>query len=156
MKSFKVIPLAKEIVEKIQMNLEDGFGHKLTPVKLSSRALCRYSLSDGDTGSDQKHILFSYMPVKDINPYSEVGPVYIIANSSAYEDIYVFPPDLKKRKFLTLRGYSSAQLLIAGEMSEGHKAEEILEIMFKNPDVEYILVSDASSGCFFVKIERAT
>lgn len=154
MKKFKIVPISKEVVQKITSLLADDFGHKLSPVKLKSRALCRHSLSDGDINSNQEHILFSYMPVYDLNPYSEVGPVYIIKGSAEYLDIYVFPPDLKKREFLTVRGYTKEQILTSGQMSKGEAIENVIELFFENELLDYILISDATSGCFFVKIAR--
>jgi hypothetical protein len=66
----------------------------------------------------------------------------------------VFPPDLKKRKYLTVRGYSSDQILLAGDMSEGVFVEESIDRLFENSSIRYLHIGDATTGCYFPKVER--
>lgn len=155
MKKFKIIPLSKEYAEKIRNAMVDDYGHPLKAVTLKSRALCRYCLSDGVPA--MPHILFSYQPVaEDKNPYTETGPVFIHDHCEQYKEVHVFPPDLKTRKYLTIRGYDINQWMVAGIMSPGEEAEITIEKLFKNPEVEYVHVGDASTGCYFLKMVRAT
>ena len=154
MNQFKVVPMPEAVAERIRTTLQDDFGHQLQEVKLKSRALCRLCLQDGDMNV-QKHILFSYMPVeRNTNPYAEVGPVYVHDSCKEYSEKDVIPPDLKKRKYLTVRGYNTGQWLVAGVMCEGEKVEECIRRMFENTDVQYLHISDAMTGCFFVKVAR--
>ena len=154
MKKFKIIPLTKEYSEKIRNNMVDDYGHPLKAVTLKNRALCRYCLSDGVLG--MQHILFSYRPVADDkNPYTESGPVFIHDHCDQYNEVHVFPPDIKTRQYLTIRGYDINQWMVKGIMSSGEEAETTIEKLLENPDVEYVHVNDASSGCYFLKIERA-
>ena len=153
MSKFKIIPITKEYAQKIRSSMKDDFGHKLHTASLSGRALCRFCLADG--GAEQKHILFSYLPVKNINPYAEVGPVYIHDNCEQYLEVYGVPHDLTTRKFLTIRGYSAGQNLIKGYMAKGNEIVETIDKLFENAEVESIHINDASSGCFFLKIVRA-
>ena len=155
MKKFQIIPLSKEYAEKIRNSMVDDYGHPLKAVTLKSRALCRYCLSDGVPG--MQHILLSYRPVaEDKNPYTESGPVFIHDHCEQYKEVHAFPPDLKTRKYLTIRGYDINQWMVAGIMSPGEEAEATIEKLFKNPEVEYVHVGDASTGCYFLKVVRAT
>jgi hypothetical protein len=153
MRKFKIIPIAKEYAEKIRSSMRDDFGHELHTASLSGRALCRFCLTDG--GPEQKHILFSYLPVENINPYAEIGPVFIHDECEQYIDVDTVPHDLATRKFLTIRGYSAGQNLIKGYMAKGNEIVETIERLFENAEVESIHINDASSGCYFLKIVRA-
>ena len=152
MSKFKIIPITKEYAEKIRSSMKDDFGHELDTASLTGRALCRFCLTDG--GPEQKHILFSYLPVKNITPYAEVGPVYIHDECDQYIDVYTVPHDLTTRKFLTIRGYSAGQNLIKGYMAKGNEIVETINKLFENAEVESIHINDASSGCYFLKIVR--
>lgn len=154
MKNFKVIPLATEVAQKIRTSTEDDYGHELKHTTPTGRALCRLCLGDG--GPDQKHILFSFMPFdENKNPYSEVGPVYVHDKCEQYEDSNVFPPDLKKRKYLQVRGYDVGQRLIAADLSEGKDVEGTVDKLFEDLEVEYLHIRDGLTGCYFMKIERS-
>ena len=152
MSKFKIIPIAKEYAEKIRSSMKDDFGHELHSTSPTGRVLCRFCLSDG--GPEHKHILFSYSPVENINPYAEVGPVYIHDDCEKYVDVYAVPHDLTTRKYLTIRGYSAEQNLIKGYMAKGNEIEETIYKLFDNTEVESIHINDASSGCYFLKIVR--
>jgi hypothetical protein len=153
MKKFRFIPLTKEYSEKIRSTMADDYGHTLKAITLKSRALCRYCLSDGVPG--MQHILFSYKPMQeDKNPYTETGPVFIHDHCEQYTDVYVFPPAIKTRKYLTIRSYDSNQWMIDGIMSPGEEAEATIEKLFENPAAKYVHVGDASSGCYFMEVVR--
>ena len=154
MNRFRVTPLPQTVADHIRATMKDNFGHELTKVKLASRALCRFCLHDGNPDV-QKHILFSYMPVEqDKNPYAEVGPVYIHDTCDQYKNTSVFPPDLKKRQYLTVRGYDAEQMLVAGVMSEGAAVEDAIDKLFDNKIIQYLHIGDATTGCYFLKVER--
>ena len=152
MSRFKIIPITKEYAKKIRSCMRDDFGHELHTVSVTGRALCRFCLADG--GPEHKHILFSYMPVENINPYVESGPVYIHEECEQYVDVYTLPHDLTTRKYLTVRGYSAEQNLIKGYMAEGENVVETIHKLFENAAIESIHINDASSGCYFLKIVR--
>ena len=153
MNRFKIIPITTEYAEKIRSSMRDDFGHELHTTSLTGRALCRFCLADG--GPEHKHILFSYMPVENLNPYAEVGPVYIHNECEQYADVFTIPQDLTTRKYLTVRGYNAEQNLIKGYMAKGDKIVETLDKLFENAEVESIRINDASSGCYFLKLVRA-
>ena len=154
MRKFKIIPLSTDVAEKIRVSMKDDFGHALSYKTISGRALCRYCLGDGEP--HHQHILFSYMPFEENkNPYSEIGPVYIHDKCKQYAAANVFPTDLGKRKYLQGRGYDSSQNLIAGDLVEGQKVEDMIDRMFEDPRVDYLHIRDGMTGCYFLKIERA-
>lgn len=133
--------------------MHDDYGHELA-LTTPGRALCRLCLADG--GPHQKHILFSYRPFdENKNPYSEVGPVYVHDNCERYGDLNAFPPDLKKRKYLQVRGYDARQCLIAADLAEGSEVEGTIDKLFEDPRVEYLHIRDGLTGCYFMKIERS-
>ena len=152
MSKFKIIPISKAYAEKIRSGMKDDFGHELHSTKLSGRALCRFCLADG--GPEHKHILFSYLPVENTNPYAEVGPVFIHENCEQYQDVYSVPHDLTTRRYLTVRGYSAEHNLIKGYMTSGNDIVETIHKLFRHAEVESIHINDASSGCYFLKLAR--
>lgn len=154
MKKFKIIPLTTSVAEKIRTTMQDDHGHSLIAKTINGRGLCRLCLADG--APPQQHILFSYMPVQeDKNPYTEVGPVYIHDQCEQYRDVYALPPAMSSRKYLTVRGYDEGQFMVGGKMAEGERLEDAIDTLFNNPSIEYIHVSDASTGCYFFKVVRA-
>lgn len=134
--------------------MTDDYGHLVKAITLKSRALCRYCLSDGAPG--MQHILFSYRPMtEDKNPYTESGPVFIHDHCEQYNDVHIFPPAVKTRKYLTIRSYDNNHWMIAGIMSPGEEAEATIEKLFENPGAKYVHVGDASTGCYFMEVVRA-
>ena len=150
MKSIKYCPIPSSYVQQMRTSMQDETGHNLVPRVLKHRALCRHCLSDGSLELPQ--ILFSYRPFREnANPYAETGPVFVHEHCEAYANDSVFPPDIRTRKFLTVRAYSSRQWMLSGHLVEGEKAEEKVEELFKNPEVAFVHINDASTGCFFVE-----
>lgn len=50
--------------------------------------------------------------------------------------------------------YDAEQILVAGVMSEGAAVEEAIDRLFDNKIVKYLHIGDATTGCYFVKVER--
>lgn len=155
MKQFKIVPLNTDIATEIKATMKDKHGHSLeysTPEKRMNP--CRLCLGDTDPG--QLHVLFSYMPfVNNKNPFAEVGPVYVHQDCSAYLDVNVFPPDIKKRKYLQVRGYDADDILIKADLTEGNNIESMIEEFLNIDDVMYLHIRHGQTGCYLLKVERA-
>ena len=147
---YKLFAIDPGVATRIRSTLKDSYGHNLKEIVLKHRALCRHCLSDGELSSPQ--ILFSYSPfAENKTPYAEVGPVFIHVDCAPYDEGQGFPSDLKTRAHLTVRGYDERQMLLAGEMCKGLDVEDCIARMFQKDGISTVHISDASTGCFFLK-----
>lgn len=151
---FKVVPISNAIATKLKTAMKDDYGHSLTYTTPNKRMNpCRLCLNDTDPG--QKHILASYSPfVESDNPYVEVGPIYIHEACVQYSEVYNFPPDIKKRKYLQVRGYNNKNEMIEADLSEGNNVEGMITKIFENQNVEYIHIRHGQTGCYLLRVER--
>ena len=152
---FKVLPISRETVDRLKRTMNDGHGHTLTYTSPGRRMNpCRFCLADTDPG--QRHLLAAYSPFPaNRNPYAEVGPIYVHEHCEAYSDLHVFPPDIKKRKYLQVRGYNDQDELIAADITEGAVVEDLIETIFGNSEVAYVHVRQGQTGCYLLRVERA-
>jgi hypothetical protein len=110
-------------------------------------------------------ILASYCPFTVAGPYKEYGPIFILASASTeFVDYQALPLPtggvtdyLRDHQPIVLRAYSKAENILAAEVfSRPAEAPEILERLFENDQVDFVLARYAAYGCYGFRIERAS
>lgn len=157
MSDFKVIPVDADFADQIRSTMKDNHGHTLEVTRSpeDNNNPCRLCLRDTHKGGE--HILFSYSPFSENNnPYAEVGPVYIHRECvGPYKNIHTFPPDIKARPWLTVRGYDGENNLHTAELTRGADVEQAIQNVFEDSTVAYIHIRHGVVGCYLMRIERA-
>lgn len=84
-----------------------------------------------------------------------MGPVYIHTKCSGpYMDIHSFPPAIKARPWLAIRGYDEKNRLHTAELVKGHDVEKSIGKVFEDAEVDYIHIRHGVMGCFMMRIEQ--
>lgn len=151
--AFRIVPLARDVVDRARRTMTDEFGHALKLyVNPSHGNPCRFTLRQSPPGEEL--LLMSYSPFKRAHPYAEVGPIFIRRNGDAgYAESTRFPPEIDPTTRI-FRCYNAAEEIIDARVGTPQPAELIAEL-FSNPAVDCIHVRSLTYGCFTFKIERA-
>lgn len=114
---------------------------------------CRCCLKD--IPKDRGMLIFAHRPFEIINPYAEVGPVFICADCVPYDKPNEIPPVLATRPRHLLKGYSADDRIVygTGEIVEPDQLQRYLGQTFKNPKVRYVHVRSATNNCFTLRID---
>ncbi|MBL8530275.1 MAG: DUF1203 domain-containing protein [Hyphomonadaceae bacterium] len=115
-------------------------------------APCRISLDDAEPGETVLLLSFAHQPAE--TPYQQRGPIFVRAGRTRFDASGVVPPALARRT-LSLRGYDSADMMVAADLTEGADARRLIERFLGEPDVAYIHAHYARRGCFAAHIARA-
>jgi len=155
MSNFRVFPIPDTVARDVREKRVDEFGHQLG-ISISTEndtGPCRSCLTVIRPGEGR--FLFSYAPNNYDHPYNEIGPVYIHEHQckpyTAYEQ---FPQELRTRRPLVLRCYTSDGNMIGGELVGERPVEEVIASLFDDAEVEYLHARSATVGCFIARVER--
>lgn len=114
---------------------------------------CRVSLADAEVGEEVLLVSFTHHDVD--TPYRSSGPIYVrLAAVTARPGVNEVPEMLRSR-FLSIRGYDAAGMLVSAGLGEGRELEDHLERVFSDPRVAYLHLHNARPGCFNCRVDRA-
>lgn len=115
---------------------------------------CRHCLTEIPAG--EPYLILAYRPFPDAQPYAEMGPIFLHAESCpAYEASEELPPMLCAKESLLLRGYNEQNRIVygTGQIVEAAKIPEAASVILAMPEVRYIHVRSASNNCYQCRIE---
>lgn len=113
---------------------------------------CRVSLQDAELGEEV--LLFTYGHHDVVSPYRSAGPIFVRRNAPAARlAVDALPPHLAHR-FLSLRGYNRAAMLVDACTAAGADLETALQSMLDHTDIHYIHLHNAAQGCFHCQVDR--
>lgn len=113
---------------------------------------CRVSLQDAELGEEV--LLFSHCHHDVASPYRAAGPVFIRKGAQAAGLAANELPQHLSHRFLSLRGYDRAAMLVTARTVQGNQLEEALQAVFDSMDVQYVHVHNAAQGCYHCRIDR--
>lgn len=107
----------------------------------------------------EHYLILAYCPFTELQPYAEVGPIFLHADPcGAYRDVDAVPAMYLRGEPRILRGYDRNDRIIYGTgkvVEPDHIAEYAAELL-DNPDVAYVHVRSSTNNCFACRIERGT
>jgi hypothetical protein len=150
--AFAVTPLANEIANAARTQTRDAYGNALfIRTEDTANAPCRVCLTRVAEGTGM--ILFSHSPFDTQNPYKEVGPVFVHAETCApYATPHQLPPQI--RQPVVLRAYTHAQEIHRAAVVVAGDADEQLQSLLADPEVAYIQARSITNGCYLYRIDR--
>ncbi len=152
---YKFKALSNEICQKWRAGDVDANGQ--VPERAISDGKgnpCRYCLQD--IAAEQEMLILAHRPFEKLNPYAEVGPIFICAGCERREDVSDMPPVLTTRDRHLLKGYLSGDRIAYGTGAIVDTADipEYVQSTLADPGINYIDVRSATNNCFTVRIER--
>jgi len=114
---------------------------------------CRHCLSDIPDGKEM--LILAHRPFDTLNPYAEVGPIFICADCQRRDDSAEVPPVVSRRPRHLLKGYSGNDRIVygTGQIVTPGEIPDYLSRVFQTPGVEYVDVRSALNNCFTVRIK---
>jgi hypothetical protein len=117
---------------------------------------CRHCLAM--VRKDEPYLILAYRPFAELQPYAEVGPVFIHAEAcEAYQTNDSIPERERAGTGRILRGYGTDNRIVYGTgiVVRNEDIEEKAQAIFANPDVSYVHMRSATNNCFTLRIDRA-
>ncbi|MCA1493915.1 DUF1203 domain-containing protein [Ensifer sp. NBAIM29] len=116
---------------------------------------CRHCLSNVE--ADQPYLILAYRPFLSVQPYAEMGPIFLHAEECpAAADGQIMPPVLTSSKDYLLRGYGADERIVygTGGVIPQEQLEQRAEELLARPDVAFVHVRSAKYNCYQCRIER--
>jgi len=154
--SIKFMALPTDVVRAYQDGKLDANEQKPESViSDGSGNPCRHCFTEIPEG--KRMLILAYRPETKINPYAEVGPIFLCEEKCQRHPVTPKLPEMFSSWGKTLiRGYNEAGRIIYGTGSVINMSDvsKIATDIFKNEEVRYINFRSASYNCYQCRIER--
>ena len=117
----------QRIIEPVRLGL--GRRHALDAMY----ARFEFQLGE-DAAPGECVILLNYQHQNADTPYRQQGPIFVRETHEKFDAANVIAPTLRRRT-LSLRGYDSADMMVAADLTEGADARRLIERFLGEPDV---------------------
>ena len=107
---------------------------------------CRVSLADAEVGETVILLPFFHHDVS--SPYKASGPIFVRKNAVTATPAKEEIPIMFRHRLLSIRGYTSAAMMVGAEVVKGTALEESIHRLFNNESVSYLHIHNASPGCY--------
>ncbi len=114
---------------------------------------CRHCLDEVTEG--QPLLTLAYRPFKHIQPYAELGPIFLHANDCAPWSAENRPPVIENRSRLLIRGYSDQERIVSGTGRNVSLTEldSALDETMAVEEVSYIHIRCEGNNCYLCRVE---
>ncbi|MFZ5962110.1 DUF1203 domain-containing protein [Thalassococcus sp. BH17M4-6] len=113
---------------------------------------CRVSLQEAEEGDTL--VLCNFRHLDAPSPYAASHAVYVLQNAVQARLAPGAVPDVLSRRFLSVRGFDAARMMIAGDVVPGAELAQRLERMLADPLVELVQIHSAQRGCYLAAAAR--
>lgn len=117
---------------------------------------CRHCLADIPEG--EAFLILAYRPTKALQPYAEVGPIFLHAKTCPrYDGGGNVPAIFRGGSKIIIRGYGHDDRIVygSGRVIDTEGLNETAAAMFGNSEIAYIHLRSASNNCFQCRIDRS-
>ena len=118
---------------------------------------CRHCLAEIVEGDP--FLVLAHRPFPELQPYAEVGPIFLHASPCPRYDEAAGVPALflrPERDRLLVRGYGNNDRILygTGQVVETKDLESAARDLLSRPDIAYLHVRSSTNNCFQCRIER--
>ena len=154
MSVLRMIAIASELAERVrETKLSPGYGHPVTAKVATGHGPCRHCLRPFVVGQDVR-MLFTLNPFYGVAPIPQPGPVFIHADPcERYVETAGYPAELLPFG-VVLDGYDAEQMVRRRETVTDGSQEATIQKMMCDPLIRYVMVRDATAGCFDLRVEK--
>ena len=114
---------------------------------------CRHCLDDIPAGTPM--LILAHRPFPALQPYAELGPIFLCAEPCRRWEGEGLPPVLSKRARHLIKGYNAQDRIAygTGRVVETSEIAEAAAAMFEDPRVAYGHVRSDRNNCFTCRID---
>jgi len=131
--------LSKQGVQRITVDSDTGFP-------------CRVSLQDATIGENVLLMNYEHQPIP--TPFRSSHAIYVREGSVKARPKKNEIPNMFRHRFLSVRAFDTAGMIIDADVVDGEKLEPLIERMFANKFVDYLHIHNAKLGCYIALVER--
>lgn len=116
---------------------------------------CRHCLQLIPKGAP--YLIVAHRPFDTVQPYAEVGPLFICAEACArHEDDGTLPTAMTTSPDYLIKGYSADERIIygTGQIVTPDAMVDAARTLFADPKVAYIHIRSARNNCYQARIDR--
>jgi Protein of unknown function (DUF1203) len=130
-----------------------GYGHPASVKVATGHGPCRHCLEPFVVG-EERRILFTLNSFEGMEAIPQPGPVFVHEQECVrFAEDAGYPAKL--REFgAVLDAYDERQMIVRRELILDGTQETVLRRMFEDDAVRYVLVRDATAGCYDFRVER--
>lgn len=156
MPAIKFVALPLDTVRALQAGGTD-FNGQLPERRISdgNGVPCRLTLRTVPAG--EPYLILSYRPFPAPQPYAEVGPIFLHADSQErWPESDEIPPALASPRYI-VRGYGADDRIVygTGQIVETPAIPAKAAAMLEDDRIAYLHVRSSSNNCYQCRIERA-
>lgn len=131
-------------LQKPQILISDGTGNP-----------CRHCLTEIAKGKSM--LVLSHRPFENINPYAEIGPVFLCADAcSRHPDSNDLPLMFTTWEQTLIRGYNTEGRIVygSGSVIPMSDVKQHAVTLFEDDKIVFLHMRSASYNCYQCRIER--
>ena len=127
-----------------QVSISDGDGNP-----------CRHCLREIPAGAPM--LILAWRPFADLQPYAEVGPVFLCAEPCMRHPEDEGVPKLYRDREMLIRGYDAGERIIygTGRTVPMARIDEALGEMFEIPELAFVHARSPTNNCYHFRIQPA-
>ncbi len=117
---------------------------------------CRHCLTDIPQG--EAFLILAYRPFPKPQPYAEVGPIFLHAQTCERHDgSSGIPAIFRNREQIMIRGYGEDDRIVygSGRVIATAGLAAAAAKLFERPEIAYIHLRSASNNCYQCRIDRS-
>jgi len=150
--SYKVIPIPRELAEKVRDDLiSPQYNHPATVETATGYGPCRACLKTFEVGVEER-ILFTYNSFEGLADLPLPGPIFIHKNRCFGYSEPGFPKDLIDLPML-FEAFGEKSELLKREPVDIRSIDEQIQKLQNLPNVVHINIRNAEAGCFIARID---
>lgn len=126
-----------------------------TRTSATADGLCRHCLQPVPAGAE--YLVLAHRPFPEPQPYAEVGPIFVHAEScERYAAADELPPALHRWPDYLLKAYSGDEQIVygTGQIVPSQDIPRVAEGLLEREDIEYVDVRSARNNCFQLRISN--
>ena len=114
---------------------------------------CRHCLQEIPMGEPM--LVLAYRPFGKIQPYAEVGPIFLCARQCERYQESAGVPDLYRDLDMLIRGYDANDRIIygTGKVVPVTSLEQVVHSLFDIPSLSYVHARSPTNNCYHFRIE---
>ena len=153
--SIRFVALETPIVQALQQGGADANGQPPErQVSDGAGVPCRHCLHP--VGSGEPYLILAHRPFPKPQPYAEMGPIFLHAESCPRHAGNGEVPDMLRSPQYILRGYNADDRIVygSGQIVPTPQIPREAARMFKDARIAYVHVRSASNNCYQCRIDR--
>lgn len=115
---------------------------------------CRHCLKEITAGEPM--LVLAHRPFSNIQPYAEVGPIFLCAKHCEAYPQNADIPKLYENRTMLVRGYTDNQRICygTGKIIPMTALMDYALSLFSNKEIAFVHVRSATNNCYHFKVER--